>query len=123
MAAEASRRGFLRSVGIAGGAGMLYSAMGALGLAPVPEARAEAYRAPRSGDFELAGRSRKKVLVLGGGIAGLATAYELGKAGYDCRILEAKDRPGGRNWTVRGGTTLTDLDGHTQKARSPGAST
>ncbi|NGO11188.1 flavin monoamine oxidase family protein [Streptomyces sp. HC44] len=116
MAVEASRRGFLRSVGIAGGAGMLYSAMGALGLAPVPEVSAEEYRAPRSGDFALSGRSRKKVLVLGGGIAGLATAYELGKAGYDCRILEAKDRPGGRNWTVRGGTTLTDLDGRTQKA-------
>ncbi|NGO44653.1 flavin monoamine oxidase family protein [Streptomyces ureilyticus] len=115
MVAEASRRGFLRSVGIAGGAGTLYSAMGALGLAPVPEARAEAYRAPRSGDFALTGRGRKKVLILGGGIAGLATAYELGKAGYDCRILEAKDRPGGRNWTVRGGTTLTDLDGRTQK--------
>ncbi|MFE9643648.1 flavin monoamine oxidase family protein [Streptomyces sp. NPDC006365] len=116
MVAEASRRGFLRSVGVAGGAGMLYSAMGALGLAPVPEARAEQYRAPRSGDFALTGRSRKKVLVLGGGIAGLATAYELGKAGYDCRILEAKDRPGGRNWTVRGGTALTDLDGRTQKS-------
>ncbi|MCX5604040.1 flavin monoamine oxidase family protein [Streptomyces phaeochromogenes] len=119
MTQEASRRNFLRSVGVAGGAGMLYSAMGALGLAPVPEARAEAYRPPRKSDFTLAGQSGKngkKVLILGGGIAGLATAYELGKAGYDCRILEAKNRPGGRNWTVRGGTTLTDLDGRTQTA-------
>lgn len=116
MTTEASRRNFLKSVGVAGGAGMLYSAMGTLGLAPVPDAQAEEYRAPRKSDFSLTGRSGKKVLVLGGGIAGLATAYELGKAGYDCRILEAKDRPGGRNWTVRGGTTLTDLDGRTQTA-------
>jgi monoamine oxidase len=116
MVAEATRRGFLRSVGVAGGAGMLYSAMGALGLAPVPDARAEAYRAPQRGDFTLSGRSGKKVVILGGGMAGLATAYELGKAGYDCQILEAKDRPGGRNWTIRNGTTLTDLDGRTQTA-------
>ncbi|MGW1886705.1 flavin monoamine oxidase family protein [Streptomyces sp. NPDC001970] len=116
MAAEASRRNFLRSVGIAGGAGVLYSAMGALGLAPVPDVRAEEYRAPRRSDFTLTGRNSKTVLILGGGIAGLATAYELGKAGYKCQILEAKDRPGGRNWTVRGGTTLTDLDGRTQTA-------
>ncbi|WP_282699900.1 flavin monoamine oxidase family protein [Streptomyces sp. CC219B] len=119
MAAEratGSRRDFLRNVGVAGGAGMLYSAMGALGIAPVPEAGAAEYRAPRASDFSLSGRSAKKVLVLGAGIAGLATAYELGKAGYDCRILEAADRPGGRNWTVRGGTTLTDLDGRKQTA-------
>jgi predicted NAD/FAD-dependent oxidoreductase len=53
----------------------------------------------------------------GAGIAGLASAYELGKAGHECTILEAKDCVGGCNWTVRDGTTLTDLDGHTQTAR------
>ncbi|WP_326595780.1 flavin monoamine oxidase family protein [Streptomyces sp. NBC_01803] len=116
MVAEASRRDFLRSVGVAGGAGVLYSTMGALGLAPVPEAHAEAYSPPRRGDFTLSGRTSKKVVILGAGIAGLATAYELRKAGYDCRVLEAKDRPGGRNWTVRGGTGETDLDGRTQRA-------
>ncbi|MDI2127295.1 flavin monoamine oxidase family protein [Yinghuangia seranimata] len=117
MLEETSRRGFLRSVGLAGGAGVMYSAMGALGLAPVPVAGAEPYRAPQESDFRLTGRGRKKVVVLGAGIAGLATAYELGKAGYDCRILEAKNRPGGRNWTARGGTVETDLDGRTQRAR------
>ncbi len=116
MEVGASRRDFLRSVGIAGGAGVLYSTMGAMGLAPVPEARAEEFRPPRRGDLTLTGRQGGRILILGGGIAGLATAYELGKAGYDCHILEAKDRPGGRNWTVRGGTRLTDLDGHTQRA-------
>ena len=57
------------------------------------------------------------MVILGGGIAGLATAYELGKAGYDCTVLEAADRVGGRNFTVRGGTAQTDLDGNTQRAR------
>ncbi|WP_245765686.1 FAD-dependent oxidoreductase [Nonomuraea jiangxiensis] len=55
--------------------------------------------------------------MLGAGVAGLATAYELGKAAYDCTILEALDRVGGRNWTIRGGDRLTELDGSTQTAR------
>ncbi|MGR7003367.1 hypothetical protein ACU686_44340 [Yinghuangia aomiensis] len=81
--AETSRRGFLRTVGAAGGAGVLYSAMGAMGLAPVPTADAAPFRPPQESDFALTGRGGKKVVILGGGIAGLATAYELGKAGYD----------------------------------------
>lgn len=116
--AETSRRSLLRNIGIAGGAGVLYSTMGAMGLAPVPTAEAAApYKPPSQSDFTLTGRGRKKVVVLGAGIAGLAAAYELGKAGYDCRILEAKNRSGGRNWTARGGTSETDLDGRTQRAR------
>ncbi len=42
------------------------------------------------------------------GMAGLATAYELGKKGYDCTLLEARNRPGGRVWTVRKGTKETE---------------
>ncbi len=57
------------------------------------------------------------MVVVGGGIAGLATAYELGKAGYDCTVLEARGRAGGRNFTVRGGDAATDLHGNTQTAR------
>ena len=49
------------------------------------------------------------VLVLGAGVAGLACAYELGKAGYDCTVLEARDRVGGRNLTLRGGDAVTEL--------------
>ena len=55
-----------------------------------------------------------KVVVLGGGIAGLVSAYELRALGYDCVVLEARSRPGGRNWTVRGGDKVTFLDGTTQ---------
>jgi monoamine oxidase len=116
LAGSATRRDFLRSVGAAGGAGVLYSTMSALGLAPVVEAAATEFRPPQRSDFALSGRAAGRVIVLGAGIAGLVTAYELGKAGYDVRILEARDRPGGRNWTVRGGTTETDLDGRTQRA-------
>jgi monoamine oxidase len=54
------------------------------------------------------------VLILGAGIAGLAAAYELEKAGYHCLILEARDRPGGRNWTARALSTETATDGVTQ---------
>ena len=112
-----SRRGFLRAVGLSGGAGAMFATMGALGLAPTAAAAAPAYRAPSPADFHLTGRGRARVAVLGGGVAGLATAYELGKAGYDCTVLEARDIVGGRNFTVRGGTTETDLDGRTQQAR------
>jgi monoamine oxidase len=104
-------------VGVTGGAGALFATMGALGLAPDVAQAAPPFRAPRPSDFTLTGRSPRTVVILGGGIAGLTTAYELGKAGYDCTILEARGRTGGRNFTVRGGTEQTDLDGHTQKAQ------
>ncbi|GGK73592.1 flavin monoamine oxidase [Mangrovihabitans endophyticus] len=102
-------------MGVSGGAGALFATMGALGLAPA-HATAPDFRAPRRSDFHLTGRGARRVVILGGGIAGLAAAYELGKAGYDCTVLEARDVAGGRNFTVRGGTVQTDLDGHTQRA-------
>jgi monoamine oxidase len=116
-----SRRDFLRSVGITGGAGALFATMGALGLAPTEAEAAPPFTPPAPADFALSGRRAPKVVILGGGIAGLTTAYELGKAGYDCTVLEARGRTGGRNFTVRGGTEQTDLDGNTQRADfSPG---
>ncbi|KIF73989.1 amino acid oxidase [Streptomyces sp. 150FB] len=113
-----SRRNFLRQVGVTGGAGAMLATMGALGLAPTAEAasREPVFRAPREGDFSLKGRAAAKVVIVGGGIAGLASAYELGKAGYDCTILEARDRTGGRNFTVRGGDTNLDTYGNRQTA-------
>src|SRR3954469_25103437 len=114
-----NRRDFLRAVGATSGAGAMFATMGALGLAPTAEAASKeaSYRAPRSGDFSLTGRAAARVVVLGGGIAGLTTAYELGKAGYDCTVLEARGRTGGRNFTVRGGDSTTDIHGVTQTAR------
>jgi monoamine oxidase len=117
MTPTVTRRTLLRSIGVAGGAGVMFESMRALGLVASPEALATPdYRPPMPGDLP-AGKRGKKVVILGAGMAGLVTAYELGKAGYDCVVLEAKDRVGGRNWTVRGGTTMTDLDGNTQTAR------
>ncbi|TDO50662.1 monoamine oxidase [Kribbella sp. VKM Ac-2527] len=107
-----TRRQFLQQVGITGGAGVMYSAMGAIGLAGVAET--PAYAAPTR--MELNGRG-KHVVILGAGIAGLTSAYELGKAGYKVTLLEARKRPGGRNWTVRGGTEEKDLHGNTQRAK------
>lgn len=43
----------------------------------------------------------KHVIILGAGLAGMASAYELNKLGYQCTILEARDRSGGRCWSVR----------------------
>ena len=36
-----------------------------------------------------------KIVVLGAGISGLATAYWLAKDGHDLKILEARGEPGG----------------------------
>ncbi|RIK18273.1 MAG: amine oxidase, partial [Chloroflexi bacterium] len=44
---------------------------------------------------------RKKVLILGAGIAGLVAAYELKKAGHTPLLLEAQNRLGGRILTLR----------------------
>lgn len=44
---------------------------------------------------------RKKVLVLGAGMAGLSAAYELKHAGHEVSILEARNRVGGRVHTLR----------------------
>lgn len=119
MSAEVTRRQLLRSLGVAGGAGVMFEAMRALGFAGTAEAAD--YQAPKRSDFSTTGRVAPRVVILGAGIAGLATAYELGKAGYLCTILEAKGRVGGRNWTIREGTSETDLDGHHQYSQfAPG---
>jgi monoamine oxidase len=43
----------------------------------------------------------KKIVVLGAGLAGLAAAEELSKAGHMVTVLEARSRPGGRVYTLR----------------------
>ncbi|HEY4462736.1 MAG TPA: FAD-dependent oxidoreductase [Streptosporangiaceae bacterium] len=110
-----SRRNFLRAVGITGGAGTMFATMGALGLAPTKaQAATQPFSAPRAADFSLTGRAPASVVILGGGVAGLVSAYELGKAGYKCTIIEPRSRTGGRNFTARNGTTQTDTFGRTQ---------
>ncbi len=41
-----------------------------------------------------------KVLIIGAGISGLASAYWLRKAGYETEVLESGEKPGGRMVTL-----------------------
>jgi monoamine oxidase len=95
-----TRRALLEQIGRVGGVGAAYMAMETLGLAVPTPAGAENFTLPRgSGN----GRS---VVILGAGIAGLVSAYELKQAGYRVTVLEARERIGGRSWTIRGGDRI-----------------
>jgi monoamine oxidase len=100
-----SASGLRRRELLAGGAGLAAAAM-----LSGPISRALAASAPR-------------VVVVGGGLAGLTCAYRLKQAGLNAQLYEASDRIGGRCWTLRGafaegqiaehGGELID-QGHTQ---------
>ena len=79
MTSQVSRRRFLTS-------------LAAAGLTPTLMARcAAASEPPRTA----------RVIVIGAGIAGLAAAATLERAGVSVRVLEARGRLGGRVWTSR----------------------
>lgn len=88
-----SRRSFLQRVAAAGGYGAAYSAMVAMGLMATPAVAAAAAQLPANLGLG------KRVVILGGGIAGLVNAYELERAGFKVTLLGARGRLGGRNWT------------------------
>jgi monoamine oxidase len=104
-ASPATRRMFLQHLAGVGGTSLLMAGMSALGFGI--EARAATPPV-------LSGGGGKTVLVLGSGVAGLTSAYELSKAGYKVTLLEARDRVGGRSYTARKGTKLTELGGEEQ---------
>jgi monoamine oxidase len=103
-----TRREFLLRAGQTGGYSAAFVLMQSLGLLAIPEAAGE------TGSLRLVDGKGTRVVILGGGIAGLVAAYELGKAGWSCTILEARQRPGGRNWSVRNGTEVDFTDGTRQ---------
>jgi monoamine oxidase len=102
-----TRRSFLARVAAAGGYQAMFTAMQSLGLLATAEASALPALSSSYG-------SGRKVVVLGGGIAGLVSAYELRKAGFDCTVIEARNRPGGRSWSIRNGTRVEFTDGTIQ---------
>jgi len=103
--APLTRRQFITRVAARGGSA--YGAMLALGLLEA---------APAAGFTITGSGTGRRVIILGAGLAGMCAAYELGKLGYDCVILEGRARAGGRCWTVRRGTEETEIGGERQVA-------
>jgi monoamine oxidase len=98
-----SRRAFVDALDRIVGLSNLKRTLVAMGLLPVPVAYA------RPPDLSANHGQQKKVVILGAGIAGLAASYQLKRAGYDCVVLEARDRPGGRVWTLRAGDEIVEV--------------
>jgi monoamine oxidase len=105
-ASHPSRRDLLSLIGAVAGGAAMYHAMTSLGFASE-----SGYKGPIKLEGDPKGAS---VLILGAGLAGMTAALELRQAGYKVQVLEFNGRPGGRNWTLRGGDKFTELGGATQ---------
>jgi monoamine oxidase len=102
-----SRRQLLQMIGSTAGSAAMYQAMSSLGFAA---------ESPYRGPIDLQGAPKgASVLVLGAGMAGMTAAYELRGAGYKVQVLEYNARPGGRNWSLRGGDRYTEMGGLSQQ--------
>lgn len=106
-----TRRGLILGLAASAGSAPAFAAMRALELggpgaqpAPVQLARRPA-------------RPGVRVAVVGAGMAGLISAYELTRLGYDVTLYEAASRVGGRNLTLRDGDALKLDDGSSQAVR------
>ena len=97
-----TRRTLLRTVAGAAGSAAVYRTLDALGmLGPSPAAAAALDLPPDSG-------AGGHVVILGAGLSGLAAAWEMSNAGWNCTVLEASGRSGGRSLTARGGDHLDE---------------
>src|SRR3954451_7567210 len=105
-ASPISRRDLLSLIGAVAGSAAMVHAMTALGFAAE-----SGYKGPIKLEGDPKGAS---VLILGAGLAGMTAALELRAAGYKVQVLEFNSRAGGRNWTIRGGDSFTELGGATQ---------
>ena len=104
-----SRRSLFRMIGTVAGSAVMYETMRGLGYAA---------ESGYTGPIKLSGDPKgATVLVLGAGLAGLTATLELRNAGYKVQLLEYQNRPGGRNWSIRGGDVLHELGGYTQRCQ------
>jgi monoamine oxidase len=101
-----SRRDLFSMIGTVAGSAVMMEAMSSMAFAE---------EAGYSGPPKLSGAPKgATVLILGSGLAGMVSAYELRKAGYKVQILEYQNRPGGRNISFYGGDSYTELGGAKQ---------
>ncbi len=98
-----TKRDFLQTLGMIGGSAAVMTA-----LSGFEHSLASDMKAPPA--LATMGNG-KKVVILGGGLAGMVSALELGKKGYEVEILEARDFAGGRTSCSRKGTKVTHGDG------------
>jgi monoamine oxidase len=98
-----SRRQLLQVAGSVGGSAAMYKLALGMGLMP---SLADSSARP---DIAPIPQGSQKVVILGAGISGLTAAYELGRKGYECIVLEASHRAGGRNLTLRRGDIVDEI--------------
>ena len=118
-ASPLTRRTFLEQFGLVGGSALVMSAMRSWDLMA-------AQAGPKP---VLSGRPTNgtKVLVLGAGVSGLTTCYELNKLGYNATILEARDgrreldaaRRTGRAWRRDAAPATSTKGGFQRRAVAP----
>ena len=106
-----TRRKLIGAMARLGGAGAAYETLAAWDFLQPPAAKAESLDLPKDSG---AGRT---VVILGAGVAGLCAAFELDRVGYDCIILEASLRLGGRSLTLRRGDSFAEAGGPLQECR------
>jgi monoamine oxidase len=99
-----TRRSLLGSMAKLGGAGAVAETLAIWDFLKPSPALAASLALPRD-----SGRG-KSVAILGAGVSGLCAAYELDRAGYDCVILEAQRRAGGRSLTLRRGDVFQEMN-------------
>ena len=122
-----ARRDFLASIGRVVGSGAMLKTMAAMGIGtsvaacgsssanpaamvPTPPTPPPPSASPRPGDWPGNVGAGKTVVILGAGIAGMTTSYEMTLLGYSCTVLEAQPVAGGRNRTIRSGDVIDETD-------------
>lgn len=102
-----SKRDLLKSIGMVGGSTAVFAAMQGWDLVGATEPT----KAPPVFTSDGTG---KKIIILGAGISGMVAALELSKNGYECQIIEADDKIGGRCQSARKGDVIQEVEGEKQ---------